>query len=68
LGEYGAQLDIGDKKALGFHLTYYNPNLGLTGVLIRSQLGNGDELELNTHGILPGVSYTNTPKEVWKDF
>lgn len=68
LGEYGMQMDIGDTKAFGLHFTYYNPNLGLNGVLIRSQLGSGDELELNTHGILPGISYTYYPNGNLKGF
>lgn len=61
LGEFGAQIDVGNEKALGYHFTYYNPNLGLSKVLLESQLGSGDELELNAHGIIPGFSYTKYP-------
>ncbi|MDA3952730.1 MAG: hypothetical protein PF485_03720 [Bacteroidales bacterium] len=55
-GEFGFQVNL--PAGIGAHLSYYNPSVGLTGVLIQSQLGDGDELNLNVHSVMPGISYT----------
>lgn len=66
LGEYGFQLNL--PPGIGAHFTYYNPALGLTGILINSQLGEGDELDLNVNSYIPGVSYTHYSKSGFEGF
>lgn len=58
LGELSVEGNIPmGKTALGIQATYYNPSLLLSGVLIRSQLGPGDELNMNVHSVIPGFSF-----------
>lgn len=64
-GEYGVQMDFENENngAFGLHLTYFNPACGITGIIIQSQVSESDELTLNAHGIIPGLSYTHYTKK-----
>ncbi|MCP4178686.1 MAG: hypothetical protein GY756_13055 [bacterium] len=69
-GEYGGQLSFaaGDHLGVGLQMVYYNPSMGLTGVIVKSQLGPGDVLDMNVSAILPGVSLTYYSKPRLKGF
>lgn len=69
LGELSIEGNIPmGKTALGIQATYYNPNLLLSGVLIRSQLGPDDELDMNVHSAIPGLSFCYYSKGGAKGF
>lgn len=69
LGELSVEGNIPmGKTALGINATYYNPSLLLSGLLIRSQLGPGDELDMNVHSAIPGLSFCYYSKGGAKGF
>ncbi len=69
-GEYGGQLSIGigNHSALGLQMIYYNPSFGITGAIYKSDLGPGDELDINVSALLPGISYAYYSKSRMKGF
>ena len=59
LGEIGVEAGfaLGTNLGMGVQFIYYNPSIGLTNLIIRSQLGKNDELTMKVNAILPALSF-----------